>query len=117
MLTQMNVRIDAGIKERGDQVFAALGYTPSQVVRLVWQFAADHGDAPTILAAAMENPQGSASELLNNQRVADARRGADLFKAFRNRMNIAPPDSLDDIDYDALRDEAFDARFADRGLA
>lgn len=40
--TQMNLRIDARVKERGDAALARVGYSPSQVVRTVWEFAAAH---------------------------------------------------------------------------
>jgi len=37
---QMNTRIDGDLKAEGDAVFAELGYSPSEAVRLVWGFAA-----------------------------------------------------------------------------
>ena len=40
--TQMNVRIDETDKREGDIVFADLGYTPTEVVGLVWRFAAQN---------------------------------------------------------------------------
>ena len=43
---QMNVRMDAALKEGGDHAFAQIGYTPTDVVRLMWSFAArNQGDA------------------------------------------------------------------------
>lgn len=41
-LTQMNTRIDRTLKERGDAALARAGFTPSQAVRALWKFAAEH---------------------------------------------------------------------------
>lgn len=43
---QMNVRIDAKTKAHGDAVFARSGFTPSQVVRAVWEYAGRTGTLP-----------------------------------------------------------------------
>ena len=48
-LVQMNTRLDAKLKERGDRVFARRGYTPSQAVRAVWAYADAHGDVPPFM--------------------------------------------------------------------
>ena len=46
---QMNVRIDEELKERGDEVFARWGLTPSQVVRAVWGYAEEKGEPPAFM--------------------------------------------------------------------
>ncbi len=43
---QMNVRIDEKTKEAGDVAFARVGLTPSQAVRLLWDYAAQHVNDP-----------------------------------------------------------------------
>ena len=43
MTAQMNFRIDASLKERGDAAFAQMGYTPSEVVRAIWSLVASGG--------------------------------------------------------------------------
>ena len=48
---QMNVRIDEGLKERGDEVFARAGFTPSQAVRAVWECADRTGEVPAFMRA------------------------------------------------------------------
>ncbi|SCH80791.1 addiction module antitoxin%2C RelB/DinJ family [uncultured Collinsella sp.] len=35
--TQMNIRMDAALKESGNAALARLGYTPSQAVRALWE--------------------------------------------------------------------------------
>lgn len=46
---QMNTRIDRNVKARGDAVFARHGYTASQVVRMVWDYAGKHQDVPSFM--------------------------------------------------------------------
>ncbi|MBM6786423.1 hypothetical protein H6A33_09500 [Collinsella tanakaei] len=41
---QMNVRIDAALKEAGDTVLGNLGYTPSMAVRGFWRFIVNYQD-------------------------------------------------------------------------
>ena len=53
MITQMNVRIDEELKRSGDAVFMEAGLTPSEVVRSVWEYAAQHGEAPAIVTRAL----------------------------------------------------------------
>ena len=38
-VTQMNIRIDSTVKSEGDLALAQAGYTPTQAVRLLWEFA------------------------------------------------------------------------------
>ena len=45
-MAQMNTRIDAEVKERGDAVLAQAGYSSSQAVRAIWSFAASHAHEP-----------------------------------------------------------------------
>lgn len=47
--TQMNLRIDSQIKERGDAVLMEAGYSPTQAVRAVWAFAAAHAHEPQVV--------------------------------------------------------------------
>ena len=43
-LTQMNVRIDAALKDRGDEALASIGFTPTQAVRALWGYASKRGE-------------------------------------------------------------------------
>ncbi len=46
---QMNVRIDPALKQRGDAIFQKQGITPSQAVRCLWEYAAEHGSVPDFM--------------------------------------------------------------------
>ena len=41
--TQMNIRIDASLKERGDDALSSIGFTPTQAVRALWERASQRG--------------------------------------------------------------------------
>lgn len=47
--TQLNTRIDSDLKREGDAVFRRAGLTPSEVVRGVWSYAAEHQEVPDFL--------------------------------------------------------------------
>lgn len=51
---QMNMRIDATLKERGDRVLAAVGYTPTQAVRGLWDYIVAHADSPDAIHAVID---------------------------------------------------------------
>ena len=40
-MVQMNTRIDADLKRRGDEALKRAGFTPSQAIRALWEYAAD----------------------------------------------------------------------------
>ena len=46
-MAQMNTRIDAEVKERGDAVLAQAGYSSSQAVRAIWSLSLIHISEPT----------------------------------------------------------------------
>lgn len=64
---QMNVRIDAKTKAHGDAVFARSGFTPSQVVRAVWEYAGRTGMLPPCLQQGASDQQNE----LVQERVRD----------------------------------------------
>lgn len=47
--SQMNIRMQESIKERGEKAFAHIGLTPSEAVRKLWDFAARHENDPKAL--------------------------------------------------------------------
>lgn len=63
---QLNTRIDGTLKEAGDKVFALLGYTPSQAIRALWEYAVAHRDRPEEVRAVLE---GSLSGMTANEAV------------------------------------------------
>jgi len=46
---QMNIRIDDALKNRGDAVFRRYGVTPSDAVRALWNYTAEHEELPEFI--------------------------------------------------------------------
>lgn len=115
--SQMNVRIEPDVKARGDEVFAAMGLSPSQVVRCVWKYAAEHGEAPSIVVQALEKPPSAAYDLDRSYRERVADRAHNLVANYREKLGLTAPDSLDEIDYREMREAAWEQRLGERGLA
>ena len=60
--TQMNTRIDSGLKAQGDAALAELGYSPSEAVRLMWGFAARNRHNRSALTDMIDRLKGKAGE-------------------------------------------------------
>lgn len=118
-MVQMNTRIDSAIKAQGDEVFATLGLSPSEVVRAVWGFAAEHSDAPAIVgqALALGNASGSRHDPERAYRVGIAKIAGDCVANYRSGLGLPTLDRLDTIDYRALREQAWEEKLAERGLS
>lgn len=71
---QMNVRIDSALKRHGDEVFQRNGISPSQAVRRVWEYAAEHNDVPAFMQTTAADEHGEEMR----ERLALARKGSGL---------------------------------------
>ena len=116
-MTQMNTRIDAALKTRGDAVFSALGLSTSEVVRAVWSFAAEHGDAPAIVAQALGRASGSQDDPERAYRNDLAKDACNFVADYRRQAGLAPLDALESIDYRMLREQAWEEKLFERGLS
>ena len=112
--TQMNVRLEDDLKRRGDAAFAAAGYTPTQVVRRIWERAVETGGDPEALVA-----------LVNGSGVGEARDRALLEEssmtlravdALLERLGVTSAGAPGERDYDELRWRAYQEKAAERGL-
>ena len=97
---QMNVRINEDVKARGDEVFARAGFTPSQVVRAVWEYAEQTGEVPALVRAS----------------GADAEYGAHIWENFFLDHGLPVPKRKERLDYKTLRDELYDDMLEEMGL-
>ena len=113
---QMNVRIEAGLKERGDRVFERLGYTPSQVVRAVWEYAASHDDAPAIVERMLRSGRDEATSIERELRDFELAQGRVLVDDFCHMHAIPDSARPEDIDYDQVLEQAYLDRLKTRGL-
>lgn len=106
---QFNTRIDGALKEAGDKVFALLGYTPSQAVRALWEYAVTHRDQPDKVGAILTDSSDDipAAEAIQAKLAA--------LSAGRNICMRLKPLSAEiaNLSYEDLRATAYDERYAE----
>lgn len=118
----MNVQLDAALKEQGDEALSRIGYTPSQIVRTLWRYAARHATEPSELAkmveALEEESQTESDPFEEKSRVL--REGWALMDEFRKTWGLqvdVPEDDDERMEYhERLREEATFERLEERGL-
>lgn len=117
--TQMNVRIEEDTKVAGDAVFEKLGYTPTQVVRIVWQYAGLHAGNSDVLGKLLDDASRAIepAESEERQRLADGlAQGPQIYKHYLSSLGVQslPPSGLSE---EELLEEAYLERMRERGLA
>mgnify|MGYP000441189394 CR=1 FL=1 len=112
---QMNIRMDASLKSSGNAAIAKLGFTPSQVVRALWEYIVVQGALPTALASSLraaDSEQAASSD-------SDAARtdeGAALVSTFYQTIGIEEP-ARGGVNYDELRELAATEQLEKWGLS
>ena len=117
--TQMNIRIGKTLKERGDRVLFRAGYTPSQAVRALYEFAIQHEAEPETIAAMLTDGRddGSDRQAAHQEARLEALRGIDrLVDEQRALLGISFALGSDDRSFDELREVAMTAHFEEKGL-
>ena len=118
---QMNVRVDEETKRVGDKVFAEVGYNPTQVVDLVWRFAAANMRNPRRVKAMLDE---YADKLGSDE--ADRRERAEraiakshaLIEWGRQQMISLgmPPDTvMPELSNEEMRELAYEDRAREKG--
>ncbi len=105
-MTQMNVRMDAAVKNAGDAVFEQAGYTPTQIVRMLWEYAARHRSVPPLISRIIEEDLSDSAQTRRQARLAIANEGLRLSEAFRKRLGLSDTTPTP-LDYEAIREEAY----------
>lgn len=117
--TQMNLRIDAQLKERGDAALAQVGYSPSRTVRVIWEFAAAHTHNPQAvkdLLQQVDTEQDTDRQARVETKLAALDRALNLQKKLESAVGAAHGVPVNDISDRDLRGDALFSRWEDRGL-
>ncbi len=74
---QVNIRMDGALKQAGDEVLERYGFSATQAVRMLWEYAARNGEVPDFMlhAASDEGERARKLALVEGGRGA-AIRGA-----------------------------------------
>ena len=113
--TQMNIRMDAALKESGNAALARLGYTPSQAIRALWEGITLQGALPPALVRAL-NSNGDMPSRQEDPTEMESTSGAEIVSSFYRRLGIDEPSSTP-VDYAELREMAADEQLASWGLS
>lgn len=118
---QMNFRIDAELKRRGDERFARFGCTPSEAMRRLYEVAARYDDESEAALQAVIGPETEEADAMSEGEKRA--RAIDDFlaslQAQRQALGIPPaasPLEFSDEYWDNLFYEAKTERLAERGL-
>lgn len=114
-MTQMNVRLEDDLKRRGDAAFAAAGYTPTQVVRRIWERAVEMGDNPEALASLVNGP--GVGEARDRALLEESAVTLGAVDSLLERLSVTRVGASGERDYDGLRWRAYREKAAERGLA
>ena len=89
---QINARIDAQLKTAGNQALSQAGYSPTQAIRLLWSYAAEHWHDIAAIEKLFDLLKGEADSSLNGQaslRVRRAQEGPLIFEDACAEMGIS----------------------------
>ena len=118
---QMNFRIDAELKRRGDERFARFGCTPSEAMRRLYEVAARYDDESEAALQAVIGPETEEADAMSEGEKRA--RAIDDFLASLQAQPEAPgippaasPQEVSGGYWDNLFYEAKTERLAERGL-
>ena len=117
--TQMNLRIDAQIKEQGDAALEQAGYSPTQAVRTIWEYAALHAHDPQAVRSLLQQAEAEGVSERNARRAAvrsALRRCDDLRTQLAAIAGVPGEQESCDVSDKELRGDALFARWEERGL-
>ena len=106
---QLNVRMSESLRIEGNLALEAAGWTPSQAVRALWQFAAAHRNRPSEISDLLDKLKDVQSPE-KAARLALAAEGAQIVEKGMREMGVdiihPAPQSL--LPYKELRDIVYD---------
>lgn len=105
---QMNFRIDAEVKRRGDERFASLGCTPSHAMRRLYECAARYDEESERVLRTLIEPDDSSKDTLASQREKSIYEFQESLAGRYRSLGLVPgtcPHVMSDV---ALRDMLYD---------
>ena len=116
---QMNFRIDAELKRRGDERFARLGCTPSGAMRRLYECAARYDDESEALLRSLLKPEEASPEAAGERRAQAVLDFEEQTKEFYRSLGITHGLSHYPVTNEELREVLYEAkieRMVERGL-
>ena len=118
MVVQMNTRIDAKTKRDGDEVFARAGYSASQVVRMVWEYAARNASDAAAVNALLESLKEPTADqdAQREMRMQAVRSSGALVDGLLEERGLSWTGPYKPLPYAELRERALIERASEKGL-
>ena len=118
---QMNTRISRALKDNGDAALERAGYSPSQAVRKLWEFAARNAHNPRAIQNLLEGESKdeaarSEAEKERARRREAMRKSMSIVTDAYERLGIEPSEWTKNASYEEMRDYALLERLRERGL-
>ena len=110
---QLNTRMSADLRDRGNKAFASVGKTPSEVVRIVWEFAAENLGNTNKLSEFFSDIEFAEKEKEKKKKLEAVKKGANFISDFCKEHDVEwkPDPTTDNMTYKELRDYFFEQDF------
>lgn len=117
---QINARIDAQLKTGGNAALNEAGYSPTEAVRALWEFANRNRHDHAALHSLFDLLNGTARQTEDatriSARVASVEAGAQLFEQTLEHMGVNAHNITNDASYEELLEQAYLEKMTERGL-
>ena len=110
--SQLNVRIDADLKERGSRGLTRAGYTPARAIRRLWALAAEYENEPEVIERLL-SASDPAESTGKDKRIEALHQGWDIVQSGTNQAGLHSLAAESDIPYAELRELAAVERLAE----
>ena len=110
---QLNTRMSADLRDKGNRAFASVGKTPSEVVRIVWEFGAENLGNTNKLCEFFSDIESAEKEKEKKRKLEAVKKGANFISNFCKEHGVEwrPDPITDNMTYKELRDYFFEQDF------
>lgn len=110
-MVQINTRVPAELKEQGDLALARAGYTPTQAVRALWEYAVVHIHEPQAIRNVLQEEKTEPEDPATQERLRKFEEGARIFEKMYAKLGIDPQCSdVAHLEYQELRDSYYEEK-------
>ena len=114
---QLNVRMDRKLRDAGNAALAQYGLTPSEMVRAVWEVAAQRGEGLRVLVSDALGQSAESTEATMDTEDSNAlEQGWTMADAALRGLGIDSSMALDLSDDEEFYAQMMEERAAERGL-
>jgi len=107
---QLNARIEADLKQRGNRGLLRAGYTPARAIRQLWALAAEHEHEPEFIESLLSgNVEGQSGEDQDAERRTNA---LHFGWSIVDHMSAAAEKDADNTNYGRLEEQAASEKLA-----